>query len=30
MFSVVFVCPQKGLHMIITHDALDLTVQGFA
>ena len=24
----LFVCPQGGSHVIITHDALDLTVQG--
>ena len=28
MFSHVFVCPQRGTHVTISHDALDLTVQG--
>ena len=28
MFSRVFVCPQRGTHVTISHDALDLTVQG--
>ena len=28
MFSLVSVCSQGGPHMTITHDALNLTVQG--